>query len=69
MYVAYNGEPMTVFKTFEMDDLKILFKSINYKFLLLNPIPTWLLLECLNELASILLSVINKFVLVFFHQH
>ena len=51
---------MTVFKTLETDDLKILFKSINYKFSILDPIPTWLLLECFNELATILLSIINK---------
>ena len=57
----YTGEPMTVFKTLETDDLKILFKSIKYKFLILDPIPTWLLLECFNELAPILLPIINKF--------
>ena len=56
----YTGEPMTVFKTLETDDSKILFKSINYKFSILDPIPTWLLLECFNELAPILLSIINK---------
>ena len=58
----YTGEPMTVFKTLETDDLKILFKSINYKFSILDRIPTWLLLECFNELAPIvLLSIINNF--------
>ena len=56
----YTGEPMTVFKTLETDDLKILFKSISYKFSILDSIPTWLLLECLNELAPILLSIIKK---------
>ena len=38
----YTGEPMTVLKTLETDDLKIFFKSINYKFLVLDPIPIWL---------------------------
>ena len=56
----YTGESMTVFKTLETDDLKILFKSINYKFSILHPIPTCMLLECFNELAPILLSIINK---------
>ena len=57
----YTGEPMTVFETLKIDDLKILFKSMNYKFSIQDPILTWLLLECFNELAPILLSIINKF--------
>ena len=34
---------------------------MNYKFSIQDPILTWLLLECFNELAPILLSIINKF--------
>ena len=56
----YTGEPITVFKILETDDLKILFKSKNYKFSILDPIPIWLLLEWFNELAPILISITNK---------
>ena len=33
---------------------------MNNKFCNLDPIPTWLLLECFSELSSILLQIINK---------
>ena len=55
----YTDEFMTVFKKLKVDDLKILLKSINYNFLVVDPMPTWLLFECFYELP-IILSIINK---------
>ena len=43
-----------------MNNLETLLKSMNTKFCQLDPIPTWLLLECSTELSSILLSIVNK---------
>ena len=56
----FNGTSLSSFHLLTVDDLKTLLNSMNDKFCHLDPIPTWLLLECFYELDTILLHIINK---------
>ena len=57
---VYNGTPFSTFSHITIEDLKTLLKAMNNKFCDLDPIPTWLLLECFSELGNILLHIVNK---------
>ena len=57
---SFYGISLSAFKCLTIDDLKILLASMNKKSCHLDPIPTWLLLECFSELSFVLLHIINK---------
>ena len=46
--------------TLAMEDLSKLLLSMNSKFCCLDPIPTWLSIECIDELLPFLLKIVNS---------
>ena len=56
---VYEGERVLEFSQLTLDDLKKLVQLMNKKFCCLDPIPTWLVNECFDELSPILLKIIN----------
>ena len=58
-HCKYDGDQLTGFKTLTAEDFNKLLSSMSQKFCVLDPIPTWLLLDCIDELSPILLKIIN----------
>ena len=60
-YSAYpqHDETLTMFSNLSPDDVKQLVLDMNSKSCSLDPIPTWLLKECLEELLPIITHIIN----------
>ena len=58
----YNSQPdvLGVFENLSMEDLKQMVRKLSNKFCCLDPIPTFLLKECIDELSPILLYIMNE---------
>ena len=54
-----NITPLSRFNQMTCEDVKLLIKSMNSKFSSLDPIPTWLLKDCIDILAPIITHIIN----------
>ena len=55
----YYGERLLEFTPLSLDDLHKLVFKMSDKFCCLDPIPTWLLKDCFDELGPILLKLVN----------
>ena len=53
-------QSFTIFKELTIEDTKTLIKDMNSKSSCLDPMPTWLVKDCLDELLPILTCIINK---------
>ena len=56
----FVNDSLPNFVPLAMDDLSKLLLSMNNKFCCLDPIPTWLLIECISELLPFLLKIVNS---------
>ena len=57
---SFRGEKLENIRPATIDEVKALIVSYSNKSCELDPVPTWLLKECLNELLPLLTSVINN---------
>ena len=55
----FHGERLLQFELLNKDDLHKLISSMSNKFCCLDPIPTWLLHDCFEELSPVLLKILN----------
>ena len=55
----FINDTLTKFLPLTNTDLLKLLSSMNNKFCCLDPLPTWLLLECIDELLPFLLKIVN----------
>ena len=51
---------LTDFKSLTADDILILMKGMSKKFCSIDPVPTWIVIECYDQLQSLLTFIINK---------
>ena len=56
---VYRGSALINFNCLSQDQLKNIFSAMSDKFCSLDPIPTWLLRSCFDELGPVLLKLIN----------
>ena len=56
----FVNDTLSNFVPLEMEDLSKLLLSMNSKFCCLDPIPTWLSIECIDELLPFLLKIVNS---------
>ena len=59
-FCNFAGDGFLEFKEINIKDLKTLMGSMNNKFSSLDPVPSWLVNDCFDELGSIILHIINK---------
>ena len=56
----FERDTFAFFDELTLEDLKKLLGSMNNKFCCLDPVPSWVLTECFDELGPILIQIINK---------
>ena len=61
---SFRGEKLENIRPATIDEVKTLIVSHSNKSCELDPIPTWLLKECLDELLPLLTSIINNSLLI-----
>ena len=55
----FEGSKLSEFSLLSESDLTTLIKKMAKKHCTLNPMPTWIILECLDEFAPILTKIVN----------
>ena len=58
--VEQTTSMLTGFKLLTSDDLLMLIKGMSKKFCSIDPVPTWIVIECYEQLKSILTFIVNK---------
>ena len=56
---CYQGDKLQQFQLLNQKDLLDLLPCMSNKFCCLDPIPTWLLMDCIVELGPVLLKIVN----------
>ena len=56
----FSGTPMSIFEPLTQDEVKsLILKAKNKQNPIVDPIPTWLVKECINELLPLITEIIN----------
>ena len=56
---SYNGKKFERFQTLSEEELYATMNKMSKKFCSLDPVPVWLLLECFEDIKSVLLFIVN----------
>ena len=56
---TFTGQKLQQFEKLETDDVRKLIKDMATKHSALDPIPTWLLKDCLDEFLPIITNIVN----------
>ena len=56
---TYSGPKLDKFKELSQQELKLLIKTMPVKHCQLDPLPTWLIINCLDEVLPILTKIVN----------
>lgn len=56
---VFKGQPLDKFKTYSKDEIRKIISCMSTKHCELDPIPTWLLKECLDELLPLITDIVN----------
>ena len=56
---SYNGKKFERFQTLPEEELYATMNKMSKKFCSLDPVPVWLLLECFEDIKSVLLFIVN----------
>ena len=56
---TFIGSKLNCFKALSQSEIKILIKEMPVKHCNLDPLPTWLMLECLDEFLPIITRIVN----------
>ena len=56
---SYNGKKFERFQALSKEELYATMKKMSKKFCSLDPIPVWLLLECFDDIKSVLMFIVN----------
>jgi hypothetical protein len=55
----FSGTPLTEFRSLSLDDVKKLITKSKSTYCALDPLPTWLLKDCIDEILPIITEIIN----------